>query len=117
LDGKIAVITGAGSGIGLATARRLSADGARVVCADVDASTGQAAADEVGGLFVQVDVTDEGAVAALFNAAVDAYGGIDVSFHNAGISPTDDDSSTRPSTCGGTCRRSTSPPCICAAGT
>jgi NAD(P)-dependent dehydrogenase (short-subunit alcohol dehydrogenase family) len=92
LDGKIAVITGAGSGIGLATARRLSADGARVVCADVDASTGQAAADEVGGLFVQVDVTDEGAVAALFNAAVDAYGGIDVSFHNAGISPTDDDS-------------------------
>ena len=44
------------------------------------------------GLFVQVDVTDEAAVAALFDAAVGAYGGIDISFHNAGISPTDDDS-------------------------
>jgi NAD(P)-dependent dehydrogenase (short-subunit alcohol dehydrogenase family) len=92
LDGKVAVVTGAGSGIGLATVRRLAADGARVVCADVDAVSGQAAAGEVDGLFVQVDVTDEAEVAALFDAAVDAYGGIDVSFHNAGISPTDDDS-------------------------
>jgi NAD(P)-dependent dehydrogenase (short-subunit alcohol dehydrogenase family) len=92
LDGKVAVVTGAGSGIGLATARRLAADGARVVCADVDVAGGRAAADEVDGLFVQVDVTDEAAVAALFGTAVDAYGGIDVSFHNAGISPTDDDS-------------------------
>ena len=92
LDGKVAVITGAGSGIGLATARRLAADGARVVCADVDDAAGEAAAKEIGGLFVQVDVTDEAEVAALFDAAVDAYGGIDVSFHNAGISPTDDDS-------------------------
>lgn len=92
LDGKVAVITGAGSGIGLASARRLAADGARVVCADVDVASGQSAADEVNGLFVQVDVTDEGNVAAMFAAAVDAYGGIDVSFHNAGISPTDDDS-------------------------
>jgi NAD(P)-dependent dehydrogenase (short-subunit alcohol dehydrogenase family) len=92
LDGKVAVITGAGSGIGLATARRLAADGARVVCADVDVASGQAAAEEVDGLFVRIDVTDEAEVAALFDAAVDAYGGIDVSFHNAGISPTDDDS-------------------------
>jgi NAD(P)-dependent dehydrogenase (short-subunit alcohol dehydrogenase family) len=92
LKGKVAVITGAGSGIGLATARRLAADGARVVCADVDAASGQVAAEEVDGLFVQVDVTDEAEVAALFIAAADAYGGIDVSFHNAGISPTDDDS-------------------------
>jgi NAD(P)-dependent dehydrogenase (short-subunit alcohol dehydrogenase family) len=92
LEGKVAVITGAGSGIGLATARRLAVDGARVVCADVDVVSGQAAAAEVDGLFVQVDVTDETAVAALFDAASDAYGGIDISFHNAGISPTDDDS-------------------------
>jgi NAD(P)-dependent dehydrogenase (short-subunit alcohol dehydrogenase family) len=92
LEGKVAVVTGAGSGIGLATVRRLAADGARVVCADIDAVSGKAAADEVGGSFVAVDVTDEDAVAAMFEAAADAYDGIDVSFHNAGISPTDDDS-------------------------
>jgi len=92
LDGKVAVITGAGSGIGLATARRFAADGAQVVCADVDGDSGRAVASEVNGLFVQADVTDEAEVAELFAAAVNTYGGIDVSFHNAGISPTDDDS-------------------------
>jgi NAD(P)-dependent dehydrogenase (short-subunit alcohol dehydrogenase family) len=92
LDGKVAVITGAGSGIGLATARRFAADGARVVCADVDVDAGQAAATEVGGTFVRVNVTDEAEVEAMFAATIDAYGGLDISFHNAGISPTDDDS-------------------------
>jgi NAD(P)-dependent dehydrogenase (short-subunit alcohol dehydrogenase family) len=92
LDGKVAVVTGAGSGIGLATVRRFAADGARVVCADVDESSGRAAAQEVEGLFVRVDVTSEHDVGAMFSAAVDAYGGIDVSFHNAGISPPEDDS-------------------------
>ena len=92
LDGKVAVVTGAGSGIGLATVRRFAADGARVVCADIDESTGRAAAQEVDGLFVRVDVTSEDDVEAMFAAAVDAYGGIDISFHNAGISPPDDDS-------------------------
>ncbi|MDT5000695.1 MAG: hypothetical protein QOK12_2800, partial [Mycobacterium sp.] len=84
--------TGAGSGIGLATARRFAAEGAKVVCADIDPSAGQAAADEVGGLFVQVDVTDEEQVKALFQKAVDEYGGLDITFNNAGISPPEDDS-------------------------
>ena len=91
-DGRVAVITGGGSGIGLATARRLAAEGARVVVADVDPDTGQAAADEVDGMFVRTDVTDAEQVAALFAAAAQAYGSIDVAFNNAGISPPDDDS-------------------------
>ena len=92
LAGKVAVITGAGSGIGLATARRFAAEGARVVCADVDASSGKAAASEVDGTFVQVDVTNEDQVRGLFQEAVDTYGGLDIAFNNAGISPPDDDS-------------------------
>jgi NAD(P)-dependent dehydrogenase (short-subunit alcohol dehydrogenase family) len=92
LEGRVAVITGAGSGIGLATARRFAAEGAHVVCADMDATSGGATAQEVGGTFVQVDVTDEAQVDALFTRAVQAYGGLDIAFNNAGISPPDDDS-------------------------
>ncbi len=92
LAGKVAVITGAGSGIGLATARRLASEGARVVVADVDTESGPAAAKEVDGLFVRTDVTSEADVEALFAAAVDTYGAVDVAFNNAGISPPDDDS-------------------------
>jgi NAD(P)-dependent dehydrogenase (short-subunit alcohol dehydrogenase family) len=91
-SGRTAVVTGGGSGIGLATARRLASEGASVVVADIDADTGKAAADEVGGLFVRTDVTAEDEVEALFAAAVDTYGSVDVAFNNAGISPPEDDS-------------------------
>lgn len=92
LAGKVAVITGAGSGIGLATARRFAAEGAHVVCADIDPGAAGRAAAEVGGLAVQVDVTDEAGVQAMFAAAVEAFGGLDIAFNNAGISPPEDDS-------------------------
>ena len=92
LVGRTAVITGAGSGIGLATARRLASEGAHVVCADIDETSGKAAAEEVGGLFVRVDVTKQEQVEALFKAAFDTYGSVDIAFNNAGISPPDDDS-------------------------
>ncbi|MCZ7413384.1 3-oxoacyl-ACP reductase [Streptomyces sp. WMMC897] len=92
LVGRTAVVTGAGSGIGLATARRLASEGAHVVCADIDAERGRAAAEETDGLFVATDVTDPEQVAALFAAAHDTYGSVDVAFNNAGISPPEDDS-------------------------
>jgi NAD(P)-dependent dehydrogenase (short-subunit alcohol dehydrogenase family) len=92
LAGKVAVVTGAGSGIGLATVRRFASEGATVVCADVDAVSGEAAAAEVGGKFISVDVTSEDDVRALFATTVETFGGLDAVFNNAGISPPDDDS-------------------------
>jgi NAD(P)-dependent dehydrogenase (short-subunit alcohol dehydrogenase family) len=92
LVGRTAVVTGAGSGIGLATARRLASEGARIVAADIDPVSGAAAAAETGGIFVETDVTDQDQVEALFRAARDTYGSVDVAFNNAGISPPDDDS-------------------------
>jgi NAD(P)-dependent dehydrogenase (short-subunit alcohol dehydrogenase family) len=92
LAGRVAVITGGASGIGLATAKRLAAEGAKVVIGDMDATAGPAAADLVDGLFVQVDVTDEAQVNHLFDEAARVYGSVDVAFNNAGISPPEDDS-------------------------
>ncbi|MEU7628786.1 3-oxoacyl-ACP reductase [Nocardia sp. NPDC049220] len=92
LQDRVAVVTGGGSGIGLATVRRFAAEGAKVVVADIDAAAGSAAAAEVGGRYVQVDVTEEAQVEALFQTAVGAYGGLDIAFNNAGISPPEDDS-------------------------
>ncbi|HLL67026.1 MAG TPA: 3-oxoacyl-ACP reductase [Micromonosporaceae bacterium] len=92
LAGRVAVITGAGSGIGLATARRFATEGARVVAVDVDTDAGRAAADEVGGDFVACDVSDEAAVRELFDGVAQRHGRVDIAFNNAGISPPDDDS-------------------------
>jgi NAD(P)-dependent dehydrogenase (short-subunit alcohol dehydrogenase family) len=91
LAGKVAVITGGAGGIGLATGRRMRAEGARIVVGDIDPTAGKAAADELDGLFVPVDVSDQAAVDALFDSAADTYGSVDIAFNNAGISPPDDD--------------------------
>jgi NAD(P)-dependent dehydrogenase (short-subunit alcohol dehydrogenase family) len=92
LDNKVAVITGAASGIGLATARRFAAEGAKVVVADFAEKEGLAAANEVGGTYVNVDVANEASVEALYKKTEEIYGGVDILFNNAGISPADDDS-------------------------
>ena len=91
LAGKVAVITGAASGIGLAAAKRMRAEGATIVVGDIDPSTGKAVADELGGLFVPVDVSDKVAVDTLFDTAAETYGSVDIAFNNAGISPPEDD--------------------------
>jgi NAD(P)-dependent dehydrogenase (short-subunit alcohol dehydrogenase family) len=92
LDGKVAVITGGCSGIGLATVRRFAEEGAKVVIGDLDEVNGPRIADEVGGTFVRVDVVSKEDVDALFRTAKDTYGSVDIAFNNAGISPPEDDS-------------------------
>src|SRR5262249_29518630 len=89
---RVAVITGAGSGIGLASVRRLAAEGAKIVAVDIDGETGKAAAEEAGGIFVQADVTSEDEVRAVYDAAAAEFGRINIAFNNAGISPPEDDS-------------------------
>jgi NAD(P)-dependent dehydrogenase (short-subunit alcohol dehydrogenase family) len=92
LDGRVAVVTGGCSGIGLATVRRFAGEGATVVIGDLDDARGKTVAQEVGGLFVHCDVTSKEEVDALFRAANETYGSVDVAFNNAGISPPEDDS-------------------------
>ncbi len=92
LQDRVAVITGAGSGIGLASAKRMAAEGARIVAVDIDERAGKAAADETGGLFIAADVASETDVMRLFDETAAEFGRIDIAFNNAGISPTDDDS-------------------------
>jgi meso-butanediol dehydrogenase/(S,S)-butanediol dehydrogenase/diacetyl reductase len=85
LEGKVAVITGAASGIGAATARRFAAEGARLVLADVNEERGRAIAEELRAAFRPTDVTDVAAVDALMQHAVALHGRLDVVFNNAGI--------------------------------
>jgi NAD(P)-dependent dehydrogenase (short-subunit alcohol dehydrogenase family) len=92
LQDRVAVITGAGSGIGLASARRLAEEGATVVAVDIDETAGKAAAAETGGTFLPADVADEEQVRDLFDSVAARFGRIDVAFNNAGISPPEDDS-------------------------
>jgi len=87
---RVALVTGAGSGIGRAVARRLAAEGACVVVADLDGEAAARVAAELGpadvAVAVTVDVTDEGQVAAALRRAVLAFGGVDLVVNNAGLS-------------------------------
>jgi NAD(P)-dependent dehydrogenase (short-subunit alcohol dehydrogenase family) len=92
LQDRVAVVTGAASGIGLATARRFAEEGARVVAVDIATDAIEALAKELDGDAITCDVTDEAAVEAMFGQVVAAHGSVDVAFNNAGISPPEDDS-------------------------
>ncbi len=90
LADKIAIITGAGSGMGLATARLFAREGARLLLADIDGPACERAAAEVRGTGAEViarcvDVSSGAGVEAMVAAAVDAFGGVDILFNNAGI--------------------------------
>ena len=92
LEGKVAVVTGGCSGIGLATVRRFAEEGARVVVGDLDDAAGEALAEEIGGAYVHCDVAAKDDVDRLFATAKEKFGRLDIAFNNAGISPPEDDS-------------------------
>ncbi|MBP6728293.1 MAG: SDR family NAD(P)-dependent oxidoreductase, partial [Microthrixaceae bacterium] len=93
LDDKIAVITGGGAGMGRVACERFAAEGARVVVADAngDAAAEVAAAIGDAARAVTVDVRDASQVEAMIRVAADTWGGLDVLYNNAGVSPGDDD--------------------------
>jgi NAD(P)-dependent dehydrogenase (short-subunit alcohol dehydrogenase family) len=94
LDGKACVITGAGGGMGREAAIVFTAEGARVCVADVDLDAAEETVSLCGGeaFAARVDVSDEDDVRAAMNAAAQRFGGVDVLYNNAGISPGDDGS-------------------------
>lgn len=84
---KVAIITGAGQGIGETYAKRLAAEGARVVIAELNEEQGRRVAEEIGGnaIFVKTDVADPESAKALAAAAKEAFGGVDYLINNAAI--------------------------------
>ncbi|GAB3867057.1 3-oxoacyl-ACP reductase [Nocardioides maradonensis] len=96
IEGRVAVVTGGCSGIGLATVERFVEEGAKVVIGDIDDARGAELVERLGGAdvatYVRVDVTSKEQVDALFKTAKDTYGSVDIAFNNAGISPPEDDS-------------------------
>ncbi|HZT08298.1 MAG TPA: SDR family oxidoreductase [Chloroflexota bacterium] len=89
LDGKVAIVTGAGSGIGEASARLMGREGASVVVADISRSEAERVAAEIGGAVVaEVDVSDEASVIRMVETAVESFGGLDVLHNNATDSAT-----------------------------
>ena len=84
-ENKVAVVTGAAQGIGEAYARALAAEGASVVVADLNAEAGEKVAADIGGLFVRTDVSSHESAAAMTEATVAAYGGVDLLVNNAAI--------------------------------
>jgi NAD(P)-dependent dehydrogenase (short-subunit alcohol dehydrogenase family) len=93
LNHKVAVVTGASNGIGLAISERYLAEGVKLVMSDIDAEKGVAQAERLGSegdvIFVQCDVGDKSSVDLLFSKAVDYYGRVDIAVANAGILRTD----------------------------
>ncbi|WP_326658813.1 SDR family NAD(P)-dependent oxidoreductase [Streptomyces sp. NBC_00385] len=83
LEGRVAIVTGAGDGIGAAVARRLAAEGARVVVAELNEETGRATAEQIGGRFVRTDVSDKAQVLAMVDTAVRERGTVDILVNNA----------------------------------
>lgn len=90
IGGKVAVVSGAASGIGRATALRLAREGARVLATDVSADAGEETVAMIRGAdgeasFLRVDVTDDAELSAQFRSAKERFGGVDIVFNNAGI--------------------------------
>src|SRR4051812_15550123 len=85
LEGKVAVVTGAGGGIGRGIAERFAQEGARVVVNDVDADAARAVAAAIGGLAVAADVSRSGDVDRLFDTTIGELGGVHVLVNNAGL--------------------------------
>jgi NAD(P)-dependent dehydrogenase (short-subunit alcohol dehydrogenase family) len=93
LDGKVCVITGAGGGMGREAAVLFCSEGAKVCAADVDGGAAKQTAADAGEAFaLQVDVADEASVQEMYEQTAATYGGVDVLYNNAGISPADDGS-------------------------
>ena len=84
-EGKVALVTGGASGIGLATAKRLRAEGAAVAIADLDEARGKPAAETIGADFIRLDVSDPAAWTEAVGGVVARHGGLDLAYLNAGV--------------------------------